>query len=209
MAELADAADSKSAEGNLVGVRPPLPAPEDKLFNQGGLASVFSSPNRLVPAPRQLYLTPFGTVSVQALYWRAMATLVKTDSGTWKAVIRKVAWPTTAKTFRTKRDAEDWSRRTEDEMVRGACIQRAMADRMTVEVALKRYLAEVVPTKRARSQLADVKRSRILIKHLSKYSLAALNQGLIAKIRDMRVAGEDRLSAAGKPPIKGEQHSTS
>ncbi len=28
MVELADAADSKSAEGNLVGVRPPLPAPK-------------------------------------------------------------------------------------------------------------------------------------------------------------------------------------
>ena len=28
MAESADAADSKSAEGNLVGVRPPLPAPQ-------------------------------------------------------------------------------------------------------------------------------------------------------------------------------------
>ena len=128
-----------------------------------------------------------------------MATLVKNDSGTWKAVIRKAGWPTTAKTFRTKRDAEDWSRRTEDEMVRGAYIQRATADRMTVEVALKRYLAEVVPTKRATSQLADVKRSRILIKHLGKYSLAALNQELIAKFRDMRLSGEDRLSPAGKP----------
>ncbi len=123
-----------------------------------------------------------------------MATLVKTDSGTWKAVIRKAGWPTTAKTFRTKRDAEDWSRRSEDKMVRGAT-----ADRMTVEVALKRYLAEVVPTKRATSQLADVKRSRILIRHLGKYSLAALNQELTAKFRDMRLAGEDRLSPTGKP----------
>lgn len=52
---------------------------------------------------------------------------------------------TTAKTFRTKRDAEDRARRTEDEMVRGAYIQRAPAERMTAEDGLKRYLAEVSP----------------------------------------------------------------
>ncbi len=103
------------------------------------------------------------------------------------------------KDVRTKRDAEDWSRRSEDEMVRGAYIQRATADRMTVEVALKRYLAEVVPTKRATSQLADVKRARILIKYLGKYSLAALTPELIARFRDIRLAGEDRLSPIGKP----------
>ena len=54
-----------------------------------------------------------------------MATLVKTPSGTWKALIRKNGWPTVAKTFRTKRDAEDWSRRTEEEMVRGVYIRRS------------------------------------------------------------------------------------
>lgn len=36
-----------------------------------------------------------------------MATLVKTPSGTWKAMIRKTGWPTVAKTFRTNPDAED------------------------------------------------------------------------------------------------------
>lgn len=65
-----------------------------------------------------------------------MATIVKTPSGTWKALIRKTGWPTTAKTFRTKRDAEDWARRTEDEMVRGMYIQRGPSERMTIADAL-------------------------------------------------------------------------
>jgi integrase len=128
-----------------------------------------------------------------------MATIVKTPSATWKAVIRKSGWPTTVKTFRTKRDAEDWSRRTEDEMVRGAYIQRATADRMTVDTALKRYLEEIVPTKRPTSQVADLKRARILAKHLGKYSLAALTPEIVAKFRDARLAGEDRKDDDGRP----------
>lgn len=73
-----------------------------------------------------------------------MATIVKTPSGTWKAVIRKTGWPTTVKTFRLKKDAEDWARGTEDEMVRGMFIKRAPSERMTFEAAMKRYLAEVI-----------------------------------------------------------------
>ncbi|MDW5415662.1 hypothetical protein R6242_03645 [Iodobacter sp. CM08] len=42
-------------------------------------------------------------------------------------MIRMKGWPTTSKTFRTKRDAEDWSRRTEDEMVRGVFIRKRSA----------------------------------------------------------------------------------
>lgn len=65
-----------------------------------------------------------------------MATLVKTPSDTRKALARKTGWPTMAKTFRTKSDAEDWSRRTEDEMVRGAYTQRSGSECMTLEAAL-------------------------------------------------------------------------
>ena len=69
---------------------------------------------------------------------RYTATIVKTPSGMWKAVIRKIGGPTTAKTFRTKRDAEDWARRTEDEMVRGVYLSRAPSEKLTVAGALKR-----------------------------------------------------------------------
>ncbi|RUJ39642.1 hypothetical protein IPC369_20560 [Pseudomonas aeruginosa] len=77
-----------------------------------------------------------GTKSVQCWYASLplesfqMATIVKTPAGTWKAVVRKTGWPTNTKTFRTKRDAEDWARRTEDEMVRGVYIQRSGSERL-------------------------------------------------------------------------------
>ncbi|RMM78159.1 Site-specific recombinase, phage integrase family [Pseudomonas coronafaciens pv. striafaciens] len=95
-----------------------------------------------------------------------MATLVKTPSGTWKALIRKTGWPTVAKTFRTKRDAEDWSRRTEDEMVRGVYIQRSGSERMTLEAALKRYLSDITPTKKPTTQRGETSKAKKLIEHL-------------------------------------------
>lgn len=137
-----------------------------------------------------------------------MATIVKTPSGTWKAVIRKTGWPTTAKTFRTKRDAEDWARRTEDEMVRGVYIQRAPSERMTIEEALKRYLSEVSPTKRPASAASDARHAKPLMQHLGKYSLAALTPELIAKYRDDRLAGRDRKDAKGKPAPKPRSPNT-
>lgn len=131
-----------------------------------------------------------------------MATLVKTPSGTWKAVIRKTGFPTSAKTFRIKRDAEDWARRTEDEMVRGVYIQRGSAERMTVSAALNRYLVEVSPSKRPSSAASDIRRSKSLIQSLGKYSLAALSAEIIAKYRDERLAGLDRKDFNGKPAPK-------
>jgi len=53
-----------------------------------------------------------------------MATIVRTPSGKWKAVVRLSGWPTQSKTFRLKRDATDWARRVEVEMVRGVFVDR-------------------------------------------------------------------------------------
>ena len=126
-----------------------------------------------------------------------MATLIKTPSGRWKAIIRKAGWPLTVKTFRIQRDAIDWARRAEDDMVRGAFIQRASGDRLTVAAAMKRYLDDIVPTKRPTTQIADRKRSKIIVKHLGKYSLTSLTPEVIASFRDMRLAGEDRKGDDG------------
>ncbi|MDV3469852.1 site-specific integrase [Stenotrophomonas sp. C3(2023)] len=125
-----------------------------------------------------------------------MATLVKTAAGTWKAVVRKTGWPSTIKTFRTRRDALDWARRTEDEMVRGVYIHRAPSERMTLEVAMRRYLAEVTPGKRPVTQINECRRGELLIAHLGRYSLAALTPEIVARFRDERLAGD--VGADGK-----------
>ncbi len=128
-----------------------------------------------------------------------MATLVKTPAGSWKAVIRKAGWPTTIKTFRTKRDAEDWARRSEDEMVRGVYIRRAGSERTTIEAALRRYLAEVTPTKRAVTQISERRRAEVLIKQLGRYSLAAMTPEIVARYRDERLAGDADKSGQRRP----------
>ncbi|HEX7643015.1 MAG TPA: site-specific integrase [Burkholderiaceae bacterium] len=116
-----------------------------------------------------------------------MATITKTPSGTWKAIIRRVGWPTSAKTFRTRRDAEDWARRTEDEMVRGVFIQRSPSEKMLVSSALQRYAQEVVPTKKDSTQRREHARIREIDAYFGQYSLAAVTPDLVAKFRDMRL----------------------
>ena len=116
-----------------------------------------------------------------------MATVTKTPSNTWKAVIRKSGWPTTIKTFRTKRDAADWARRTEDEMVRGVFIDRADSDRLLLKRALDRYVREVSPTKRATTSEAERKRAKPLKAQLGNYSLGAITPDRVAEYRDLRL----------------------
>ena len=116
-----------------------------------------------------------------------MATITRTPSKTWKAVVRKQGWPTTIKTFRTRRDASDWARRTEDEMVRGVYIDRSGAERLLFSKALDRYLSEVSSTKRASTAYSEGQKSKALRKFFGPYSLAAITPDLVASYRDERL----------------------
>lgn len=117
-----------------------------------------------------------------------MATIVKTKSNTWKALVRRQGWPTVSKTFRTKRDAIDWARRVEDEMVRGVFVLRTASERTTFSQAMTRYLAEVSSTKKPKTQISEEKTARLLKQYFGKYSLAAIGAEQVAAYRDKRLA---------------------
>ncbi|MES9820094.1 MAG: site-specific integrase, partial [Candidatus Thiodiazotropha sp.] len=117
-----------------------------------------------------------------------MATITKRSSGRWKAVVRRKGWPTTVKTFRVKKDAEDWARSVEDEMARGVFVSRRAAETTTVKEALDLYLREITPTKKgANSTNREPGRAKPLKKHLGDYALAALNPKILADYRDLRL----------------------
>ncbi len=117
-----------------------------------------------------------------------MATITKTPASTWKALVRKQGWPNAIKTFRTKRDAIDWARRIEDEMVRGVYIDRAPSERTTLKTAMRRYLAEVSPTKSQGTPRREAIRAKPLISQLGGYALIAVTPDRIAEYRDARLA---------------------
>lgn len=122
-----------------------------------------------------------------------MPTIVKTASGNWKAIIRIAGNPIVTKTFRIKKDSIDWARTTEDEIVRGIYISRSHSEKTTVSEAIQRYLDEVTPSKKLSTRAPEIRRGKIIQKHLGKYSLASLAAEHIASYRDLRI--ENGLSS--------------
>jgi integrase len=123
-----------------------------------------------------------------------LASIIKTPSGTWKAIIRRANWPTVIKTFRIKRDAENWARTTEDEIIRGIYVPRAQSEKMKLSDAIDRYLKEVTPTKKPTTQRAEIFRAEQIRSKLGKYSLASLSSNVIGKYRDERL-GEGKSNS--------------
>jgi len=113
-----------------------------------------------------------------------MATLSTTETGKWKARVRKFGAPDRSKTFTRKADAEAWARKLESEIERGTWHDNQEAERCSFRTALDRYEAEVTPSKRSevneRSTLGIIRSDA----HFMDYGLARIGSGDIARLRD-------------------------
>jgi hypothetical protein len=117
-----------------------------------------------------------------------MATIVKAPLGLWKAHVRKKGWPAVAKSFRIKRDAQDWARQVEDEMVRGTHIVRSEGASLMFADAIDRYLREVSSAKSPNTQKAEGYRAVPMRAFFGHYSMNTVTSKLVAEYRDQRFA---------------------
>src|SRR5690348_14747508 len=97
-----------------------------------------------------------------------MATIIQTDSGQWKAIIRRPRFGVRLKvrTFSRKEDAEGWSRKTESEIERSVWRDIGNAERMTLGAVIVDYERDEVPkhdgSEAERSHLRVMKREPLM-----------------------------------------------
>jgi integrase len=130
-----------------------------------------------------------------------MATIRKRGEFQWEAQIRRKGYPPRSKTFNTRADADLWAATTESEMGRGVFIDRSDAERNTIAEIVDRFTSEFAPHHyKARDDGKEAWRYQCehLKKALGKFSLAALDQKLVAQYRDKR------LSMVGDSTVRKE-----
>ncbi|ASG22176.1 hypothetical protein [Nitrospirillum viridazoti] len=70
----------------------------------------------------------------------------------YQVKIRRTGFPTQSKTFETRTDAKRWAAEMESEISRGVFVDRSEAERNTLGDLIRRYQAEITPTKRKRQR---------------------------------------------------------
>lgn len=104
----------------------------------------------------------------------------------WQARVTRKGYPTEARSFLTRQDAERWARSIEIDMDRGSFVSPTEAQRTTLGELITRYIEEVLPSMKGerddRVRLAAIKRNP-----LCQMSAAALTPARLAKFRDERL----------------------
>ncbi|MBL0075797.1 MAG: hypothetical protein IPP41_07560 [Rhodocyclaceae bacterium] len=133
--------------------------------------------------------------------WAGSSLIKLEKSGeVWQARVRKKGWPTESKSFRTKTEADAWAKQIEAGMERGVYQSASDAERTTLRDLIKDFKTEFAPHHyRVRQDEKEAWRYQLarLDDVLGEYSLAAIDQKLVAKFRDERIKGTaDRPSVS-------------
>jgi integrase len=111
----------------------------------------------------------------------------------WKAVIRRRGYPPTSETFDRKTDAAKWARGVEAKIEAGKFQDQSQARRHTVGDLIDRYIAEIIPQKKAgEDQIFQLRQWKT---ELGLLRLSELTPDRIIKARDklMKREGNDGL----------------
>ena len=136
-----------------------------------------------------------------------MATFEKRKSGWHQAKIRRKGYPPQSRTFQVKADAEAWARDIENKMDRGIFVDRSEAEQTTLGDLIGRFKKEFAPHHyRVREDKKEAWRFQLarLDDELGDYSLAVLDQRLVAKFRDARLKGNEERPAVGTSTVRKE-----
>lgn len=114
-----------------------------------------------------------------------MATIIQTNSGKWKAIIRRPGFGVRLKvrTFARKEDAEGWGRKTESEIERSVWRDVGDAERMTLGQVVESYEHDEVP----KHDGADTEKAHLRMmkrEPLMKLVIGRIDQGNIKALRD-------------------------
>ncbi|MCC6143820.1 MAG: site-specific integrase [Candidatus Hydrogenedentes bacterium] len=114
-----------------------------------------------------------------------MATITRRKTG-YQAQVRRKGYPTVSRSFDTRKDAEKWARQVEGELDRGIFIDRSEADKNTLGDILKRYLAEINPSKKG-AVCDAIRINRLLRDKICTLKLSALSGKALSQWRDERL----------------------
>ena len=119
-----------------------------------------------------------------------MATIRKRGDHQYEVQVRRLGFPRLTKTFLTKRDAELWAWNVESEIRRNVFVDAREAEKWTISDLIAKFKTDYAPhhyKQREDGREAWKYQVNQLDESLGKYSVAALDQKLIAKFRDDRL----------------------
>ncbi len=139
----------------------------------------------------------------------AGSSLIKLEKAgeVWQARVRKKGWPTESKSFRTKTEADAWAKQVEAGMERGVYQSASDAGRTTLRDLIKDFKTEFAPHHyRVRQDEKEAWRYQLarLDSALGEYSLAAIDQKLVAKFRDERLKGTAERPSVSESTVRKE-----